>query len=468
MKTKRLFNIIISIITLSIVFYSCEDDSRIGSSLSKSDVSVVVDSSYKISGKSIDVHSINSKSMTQLLGRLSIPEYGSLSCSFVTQLMSAVSMDIPDSITIDKVDSLRLRLTIKKGSLTGDSLAPQQLKIYRLNKQLPNDITNNFNPSGYYDESGLIGVKSYTASALGMNDTLYNKKETITVNITLPKEMAINVFNEYRNNPETFQWHDNFVKYFPGLFVEQTFGRGCVINISSTEVLLYYHDIRKQTSVENGEAVTKDKIVVDSATLFTVSPEIISSNNIRYEVSNSLKNEVASGEAVITSPTGYNVEVYFPTEDILTNFLNSDYNLAVINNLTFTIPVKSIENDYGINPPPYLLMVKSSEKEKFFNSSLIPDDKTSFYAIYDSEKCEYSFTSMREYIVELRRNGGVVTEEDCTFTLIPVMIETETSGVYNTTTVVSSCVPYVLRPTMCVLDLDNSKIKFTYSKQVIM
>ena len=41
------------------------------------------------------------------------------------------------------------------------------------------------------------------------------------------------------------------------------------------------------------------------------------------------------GEAVITSPTGYNVEVYFPTEDILTNFLNSDYNLAVINNLTF-------------------------------------------------------------------------------------------------------------------------------------
>ena len=468
MKIKRLLSIVLPCVLIAVSFLSCEEEGTIGSSLSKSEVTIIVDSSFKATGKTVEVKSINSKSMTQLIGRLSVPEYGNLTCSFVSQFMPAISLDIPDSITVDLVDSMKLCLSFNNGNLTGDSLAPQQLKVYRLNKQLPSDITNTFDPTGYYDISGLIGTKSYTGSALGMNDTLLNKNETRSIYIELSQETAINIFNEYRNNPETFQWHSNFVNYFPGIFVEQSFGRGCVINITSTDVRIYYHTVQKtNTTDDDGKVVTTDKIIKDSTTVFTVSPEILSSINIKYNISESLKNKVSEGEFIITSPAGYNVEVYFPTQEILDKFITSDYNLAVINNLTFTIPVNEVSNDYGITPPPYLLMVKTSEIDNFFASSLIPDNKTSFYASYDSEKKQYDFTSMREYIVELRKNGGITDEKDCTFTLIPVEIEMETSGYDNSTMVVSLCTPYISRPSMCSLDMENAKIKFTYSKQSI-
>ena len=247
MKIKRLLSIVLPCMLIATTFLSCEEVGSIGPSMSKSEVTVVVDSSFKASGKSVEVNSINSKSVTQLIGRLSVPEYGNLTCSFVAQFMPAITLDIPDSITVDLIDSMKLCLTFNNGNLTGDSLAPQQLKVYRLNKQLPSDITNSFDATGYYDISSLIGTKSYTGTALGMNDSV-QKRKTRSINIELSKETAVNIFNEYRNNPETFQWHNNFIKYFPGIYVEQSFGRGCVINISSTDVRLYYHTIRKVTS----------------------------------------------------------------------------------------------------------------------------------------------------------------------------------------------------------------------------
>ena len=47
------------------------------------------------------------------------------------------------------------------------------------------------------------------------------------------------------------------------------------------------------------------------------------------------------------------------------------------------IPAEEISNEYGINPPPNLLFVKSSEKDKFFAESQITDDINTFYATYD-------------------------------------------------------------------------------------
>lgn len=467
MKIKKILYIIPCLLAV-VGLFSCEESSEVGSSLIKSEISVEVDSSFMISGRTVSVTTFNARSMTQLIGRFSAPEYGDLQCSFVTQLMPAVSMNIPDSITAEMVDSLRLRFRFANGDLTGDSLAPQQLKVYQLTKQLPSDITNAFNPEGYYDSKTPLGVKSYTGSALGMKDSLFNVYATRSIFVDMPKKMAVDIFNAYRTNPELFQWPENFNKVFHGIYVEQAFGRGCVINISSTDMILYYHTTYKTNTVnDEGQTVSVEKIARDTTTLFSVSPEILSSNNIKYTVAESLKNRVANGELVMTSPTGYNVEITFPTQDILDKYWSANFNLAVINNLTFSVPVKEIKNDYDITPAPYLLMVKSSELDDFFSSSKVPDNKTSFYATYDSENKQYNFSTMREYIVELMRAGATVAPEDCEFTLVPVYIATETSGMYSTTTVVTSCTPYIYMPTMCILNIEDAKVKFTFSKQVI-
>lgn len=472
MKIKRL---LYAIPLACLSLFSCEDGSYLpGDSLLRGDVSIEIDSTFVVTGRSIEYTTINSKSMTQLLGHLSVPEYGDLDCSFVSQLMAAGSLGIPDSIPTENVDSMRVRFRFANTAFTGDSLAPQQLKIYQLTKQLPSDIDNNFEPTGYYDPSNPIGVKSYTASHLGMNDEVfkgqyygdnYNPTWERAIWVKLPKDFSTKVVTEYRTNPSTFQSPTSFAEYFAGIYVKPTFGKGLVVDITNTEVISYYHHTKRVTVVENNVPVTKDSVMVDSATLFCVSPEIVSSNNIKYRPSQSLKNRIDAGETIVVAPVGYNVEIDFPAQAILDKYTTAGFNMAVINDLTLSIPVENVKNDHGLMPPPYLLMVKTSEMDKFFADKKVPDGKNSFWAEYNSSTQCYNFTSMRQYILDLLHSGEAVSEEDCNFTLVPVWMTTEAQNAYESTTVVTKCTPFISRPTMGRLNLDKAKVKFMFSKQ---
>lgn len=453
---------------------SCESDYIPGDSLIRGDVAIDIDSTFVVTGNSVYNPLIKSKSLTQLIGNLSIPEYGDLSCSFVTQFMPAESLNIPDSIPLDDIKSMRLRFRFSNMSFTGDSLAPQQLKIYRLTKQLPNDIMNDFDPTGYYNPAEPIGIKSYTASHLGMEDKVYKGQFygdsysptwERAIWVDLPKELALNVVKEYRNNPSTFHTPTSFSEYFHGIYVEPYFGKGLIVDITNTEVITYYNYTSKVTVIENNQSITKDSVMTDSVTLFCVSPEIISSNNIKYNVSENIKNKIAQGKTIISAPAGYNVDITFPTKEIIEKYVLSNANMSVVNDLTISIPVENIKNDYGLTPPPYLLMIKSSEVDKFFTENTIPDGKSSFWAAYNESSQSYDFTSMRDYIIQTMKDMSTIEEDDYKFTIIPVQITTDTQGTYETTTVVTKCTPFISRPVMGRLILDKAKVKFTYSKQ---
>ncbi len=101
---------------------SCKDDvSSIGGSLTSGEVTIVMDSIYTdIQAKPVLSESIDGRSLTKLVGRINVPEYGRLECAFVTQMMSATKMPVPDSITEQHVDSMRLVLSVPRGSLTGN------------------------------------------------------------------------------------------------------------------------------------------------------------------------------------------------------------------------------------------------------------------------------------------------------------------------------------------------------------
>lgn len=132
---------------------SCEDEvSPIGGSIFNGEVAINVDSLIlKIDAQSIEADIIDARSTTNLIGNINVAEYGRLSSAYVTQLLSAADLAIPDSIGVNRVDSMKMVLEIPRNMTIGDTLAPQQLKVYRLNRQLPQDIRSNFNPEGYYD-----------------------------------------------------------------------------------------------------------------------------------------------------------------------------------------------------------------------------------------------------------------------------------------------------------------------------
>lgn len=457
------------------LLFACNDDiSEVGSSLTKGEISIVIDT--------IDLEApivvertpvIDSRSTTCLVGNLSLPEYGDLKCNFVARMMCASSISMPTTIPLADVDSMKLLVRVPRSEIIGDSLAPQQITVYELTRQLPDDLTNQFDPTGYYDPSKPMGRRSFCLSNLGMDDDNYEKAENITIPFKLSTDMARDIVTEYRENPSTFAWPSTFAQYFPGLFVEQTFGTGCMANIESADINIYYHTMEEETDYDDdGAAFTKEVAVVDSVAPFAMAPEVLSSNNISYEPSAALKKMVADGEPIIATPAGYACRMTFPTRKLVARFFENDATLGVINNLSFKLPAEEIENDFGITPPPYLLMVKSDEYDTFFDEGKLPDSKTSFWASYNSSKGTYAFSSMRDFILPIvdKPEAEARQEPDTEFVLIPVLIgqETYTDSYGSSHTILVRCVPYIEKPTMARLKPEDAEIVFTFSYQEIL
>lgn len=436
----------------------------------------------KITYKTEFYDSVDTRSTTNLLGRISVPEYSDLNCSFVSRLMCAKELAIPDSIPLEQIDSMKLILRVPRGELTGDSLAPQQLRVFRLNKKLPLDITNKFDPATYYDSNNPIGSRSFTLSALGMSDSLYQHMSVIDIDIPMSKEMAVETVEAYRNEAtkNIFSWPQSFEEYFHGIYVQPSFGRGCIANIAAFKFLIYYNYKVKETSTSSEGAVTSTvKTKTGAVGVFESSPIVLNSNNITFKPSDNLKNLAANNEALVTTPGGYRINLTFPGKELVEIFQKSQTNLAVVSNLKFTVPVENINNDYGLTPPPYLIMVKSSKLKEFLASNSLPDYKDSFNATYDSDAKCYEFSNMRQYIIDLINNGA--KEEDLEFTIIPANLEFEDQssnsssyyyGYYygygsstSTKKTLTKCTPYIAKPTMCRLRLDKAQTVFTYSIQ---
>lgn len=440
------------------VLTACDDSEDIGSSVIQDEVQVIVADGYSVSGHTVDNNRIQSRTVKQLLGAIDAKGFGTFRSDFVTQYMPAGQIDTV-GITADNIDSLRMMLAIPNGGYIGDSITPMGLTIYRLNKQLPSPIYSDFDPADYYDPSQPIASKIYTCSALGLADSLlkYNYR---FVYCTLPVELGRELFNAYRENPALYQEPSTFANIFPGLYVTNSFGSGRVVKIEGNTMSLHYHrTVKNQTT---GNDTTYNYV----GNYYAVSPEIITNNNIRFQMSSTLTDMAAEGKSILVAPAGYDVEITFPIDSLLATYRNDADGLSVVNTLTFDIPVAEIQNDYSIAPPPNLLMVLSSRKSEFFNTNQVTDNKYSFYAAYDAVNHRYRFSGLREYFLTMLDKDEPLTPDDFTFTLTPVSIDTENYS-SSTSFYISAIVPYVETPAMAQLLLDDAKITFTYSKQSI-
>lgn len=467
LKSLRL----LPMLAIPAMLVACEDDlSNIGQDLVKNEVMISVDSTtYNVNGRTVEGLSLDTRSTVTLLGTINTPDYGQLSCSFVSQFLPATALLMPDTIPSSRVTDTKLVLRFPTAGITGDSLAPQQVKVYRLSSDLPEDLSSSWNPEGHYDPKA-IAQANYTLSGMAIGDTTVSRNKQINIGLSLGKSTGIQAIEQYRSNPTIFQWPYTFVKKYKGLYLKSSFGKGCVANINNASVYAYYQTWADKL-VENDEGVSEVKAVevIDSVCLFTTAPEVLSASLLKYTTSRKIDDLKAKGKAVITTPGGYISQITFPAEDLLKkDYWTQNPDLAVINNIKFTIPAKAIENDLGINVAPSLLMVKASEAKEFFTQSKVPDNVSSFIADYSSTSGCYEFSSMRSYIIEMAKKGGNIPAEDVEFMLIPVnpTYEQVTNNDGTTVTYVTSCVPYVVRPTMTLLDTEKSLIVFTFTNQI--
>lgn len=444
---------------------SCkEQESNIGSSLIDDSIAIHVDSNFTITGKSVRMEDTDTRSNTFLLGKVKIPGYGTLESSFVAQMMSSIKMDIPDTIPVDSVSAIKMIVHYNRRTITGDSLSPNRLTAYQLNKQLPADIKSNFNPAGYYDTDPL-GSISYTSSALGSKDSSFLKDTYGHLRFDLPKSLGKKFFTQYRKDPSVFQWPSTFKEYFPGIYIDNTFGSGSLINVVSVEMPLYYTlGVRKMAVVDSvAQYVWVSQ--TDSVTLFATAPEVLGSTNFHYEMDESVAKYINDDEVISVAPCGYIAEITLPLADVIDRYMEAKSNLSMINNLILTIPGEKLATDYNLSVPSNLLLVRKADYDSFFTNNQMPDNENkTFWASYNSSKGVYTFTSMRQFIIDLVEAGGTPEAEDCIFYLVPVDITTELSSM-NSDTYVTSCTPYVAQPTLVRYNMKGAQLKLTFSVQ---
>ena len=262
---------------------SCEDSSPIGESLIENTVNIVIDSTFTVTGHSVESGAVQSRTVMQLLGRIDAEGYGKISSDVVTQFISAERLDTT-GVTTASIDSVKLVLAMARGGFTGDSLVPMGIDVYRLNKALPAPIYSDFDPSSYYSPNDRLASSLYIASSVSMpkSDEYYDDKY-LYYNVKLPLSFGQELFDRYKQSPETFSSPQAFTKWFPGLYIKNSFGSGRIVNISSTTVRLFFHRTVKITGTD------RDTTVNATGTYLAVSPEVITNNNISYTIAPSLR-----------------------------------------------------------------------------------------------------------------------------------------------------------------------------------
>ena len=475
---KRFFYYI-SALLIAVSVSSCEDNSNVGNSLSDTTISVVADSSFTVTGHSVAIPRVKARTTVQLLGEFKADNYGELSSDVVSEMMPVGSFTT-DGVTEETIDRMRLVMYVSaKTGFTGDSIVPMQMSVYKLNKQLPNPIYSDFDPSDYYNENDLLGTATYTASDMDKSteereshlqsyydNATYSTKyyELREARVDLPVEIGRSIFREFKNNTSTFNSPDSFAKFFPGFYIKNSFGSGRVMNFQSTEIEMFYH---RKYKTEFGT----DTIVFDSIGCLAVTPEILVNNIIKMRVDQKLKQMADDGEALLVAPQGYQVDIKLPLREIVAKYELDSNSLKVINELRLEIPADTIANSYGIEPPASVMLIRTSEKDDFFNENKLTDGCRSYVGYYNSANRSYVFSGLREYMIDVLKSGKAVSDDDESISLIPVDITSETvSSSYSyyygsSSDVLTKVAPAVARPAMARLNLDKAKIRLTYSKK---
>lgn len=452
-------NKIAALFISALALTACQDEtSTVGSSLITEQTEIIIDSTFTATGRTLLDPVVQSRTITQLLGCIDAKEFGSFSSDIVCQFLPSLSLET-EGVSVEEIDSTKLIMFMQPGDFTGDSLVPMGIDVYPLTKQLPYPIYSNFDPKGYYDESKKLGSTVYTAHAM-YNDSI-NAQNFRSFTVKLPQELGQKLYNDFLQDSALFALPEKFTNLFPGLYITTSFGSGRVVNITETRINVYYRKHGKATVND----VEKDTIYNKVRSYFAVTPEVITNNNISLKLSPQLTAMAQQGNSLLVAPAGMETEIIFPTPALIQTYRKASGNLAVLNALSFEIPVLEISNDYEITPPDNVLLVLAKDKEKFFADNKISDDITSFTATYNSTRKSYGFYSMRSYLTEMLKKE-TLTPDDYTFILVPVNIETESNTNYGSTvSYVTTISPYVTRPAMAQLDLPKAKIKMTYTRQ---
>ncbi|MCL1943853.1 MAG: DUF4270 domain-containing protein [Candidatus Azobacteroides sp.] len=449
MKIKSL---IVSVCTIVLLFsIACNDDlSTIGFNVQppEDNVPLKIDT-IALSSSTFKVDSIYAKSNSGLLGNFDDPVFGSLKSDYMCQFYCPEGNFFRDSVINNQIDSIDVMIFYRTAA--GDTLAPMQLSAYKVSQPLTNNFYTNINPDDYCDMSSPLGTQAYTASGIGMRDSLIYSSSAYTstsykyIRIRLPKAVGQDIYDKSKTDG-IFASPEVFNNYFPGVYFTTTYGTGNIIEVLSTNLNIYY------TKYNRTSAVVKDTISTLIAT-----KEIIQMNHFENSGIDDLlvPNETTD---YIKTPAGIFTEIEIPMDEINAKIQPKNGNF-ITNGVGFNVKVYAMPEDavYPLSAPPYMMIILADEYKDFFENYKRPVDINSFIgtyiAAYNATGLVYKFNNLTPLIKKINENGSYQGGTVKAY-LIPVSINIDSNGNVNS-------IGHYLNPSAVRIRKDKQNINFT-------
>lgn len=427
----------------------------------------------------VDEDSVYANSTIAYLGRYTDDMFGNLQSGFLTQLFCLNNFSfefdklVKDSISEDaetgkgiyKYKDASCYISLEYTSFFGDSINPNQVEAYILNKDIDGNIMSSVNPADYYDpNNGYIGKVTYTAA-----NTYYDDDErgsTRSVIITLNDSIAQRILNLNHTHPEYFANANSFSKnVIKGLYLKPTSGDGTILYINNSMLNLnftMYADSSGIYPIKKKEPGYTDQ---DSTTLYTTSfnstREVYQVNTFKNVINDNILNDTEN--TYIKSPAGIFTSVKIPVGKIAVQMPN-DTILQI--KLTLQAYNQQKGNEYNMDKPENLLLVKKDQVYSFFRNNSLPDNLSSYTTSLDTSTNQYVFNNITALITSFienarTKNNGVIdenyTEE---IVIIPVTLTKEKSSSSGSEEI--TAVRNELKPQYARLVKQDNKLELSY------
>ena len=421
MKTKNIFRAwSVAILTIAILLISCTEDTGSLGVFPEEDAVSTSSASFDVLSNDLLNAVVPASSTACYLGRVIDPETGeAITATFATQFHSFENYTFPDKANIIQdadgylCDSIEIRLFLR--SAFGDNNNPMKMEVWPLSmsedkliKESLNLYTNTNLWQFVNTEQGPIATKVFTATDYAVSDAQRASKDyTDNVRIVLSREMGENIIEKYYSNPGFFRDSYSFIRNVcPGFLFRTVSGTGTMLNLEVCTMNLNFHF--KSDAYPDS--------IIAGTSRFAATPEVIQCT--QFESSNLERLMGNEAYTMIKSPAGICTELILPIDDIYRGHESDTISRASLTLLRFNNQDKDAQDDYALDIPANLLLVRKQNVSRFFEEHQVSDSQQSFTTSFQSTYNCYTFDNLSRliaYCQQEKRTGmeaSDMTEEE--------------------------------------------------------
>lgn len=444
MKTK----LFVFSLLVSLCYWSCDDTlDTIGMGIQPGEDKIsVYDTVINLAGKTVKVDSIYARTTSGYLGRIYDPAYGTIKSGFICQYYPSIGFDLDDMVDQNKIDSVRVE--IYYNNFLGDSLAPMQATAYPLKEgqRLINDFYTNLDASEYCDLENPFGKVAYTVRDMRLNDSISYANPYRRISIPMDNAWGYKFLDEYKKEGHgAWASLEEFLEFFPGTYIESSFGIGSMAAVDFSEIHVYY-----TINVDNNGVTEKSA----AAAILAVTKEVIQLNRFENTHDEYLLEE-SDDKMYLKTPAGVFSKITIPIKKIYNGLDGKTLNRASV---SIAAEPRKDKNEYAFEFPGLgvvrntskskLLLIEPDSVKLFFEEQRVANAKTVYATVFNSKTYTYDFNNISNVI---QRAIDTDPNKDLELLLIPVQTEFYESSSSSATVDVDYKTMHFLHPSAVTL-----------------